>query len=871
MRQSCYRYVCCLAAMLLGGCGSSEVTVVEEPQPAAPSAPVPASISDQIELSLTELMARPRSDLARMADELATKIDIQLTAHRTGRLTFALLPDYAAALSVPVLGQAKFSTQLGFSIPPYLADGTRDGDIALHLARHGDVEAARKLVNPADPALSSRIEACRYERNYPVEWTRVVGLLLHGAQIRLATGDVEGATELAALHKQVWWALDARARDGALGAALLGRGRNAFTLAAAAWSKQGRPDLSRQAEGIVATWGGVPAPTTGLQPGMSKSETSRVLGGTPQGHALLAPSIPRALDLMALPVPPDGTEAVVACFDVQDKLSQVVITYRQGIRDRYQAADLVRPFEDHKPAVRENDAASWIRQQTHVADSWQCDALLARRGDALGALVTLTAPHKAPALSADFGSVNLERSFDSNRILLAPEQGSASVHTERPKALAQLKSPVKELKPAQAVLDRDGADDIAARLTLNYAPVKDMPELHKLIVPLLIANGPVSAVAAHGEQGDALALIWEDQALRYTLHLPIVAEKQADFMAESRLAGKDGSARAGRAAEFDREERQARFKAEKLQTRLPRTLEGDVAQLGATRSELLVGLAARQNLTATDIPGGVSLLFAGDPPAKAAYVARQVFWRFDKTDHLVEVRIRYQDGPASTGPGVWSRDLVNGFKSRAGAPRTGTSSWTNTWSDMPARKTTPALYLWRDDTTVLAFQCDGNGAEVVLRDCPLAHPEGVPLPPFEYLPRGTAGMRLGALRDDVLRSWKGAKPENGPDGSLVFTLPKTAEFDTISIWFDMNRVTRILARHRDAGSGEFSELVEKLSDAWSSKVQALGWPRRQDSSPQQLLQSLGWQDERTRVRLFWEKPGKEKGRLFTEWKELNGQ
>jgi hypothetical protein len=65
-----------------------------------------------------------------------------------------------------------------------------------------------------------------------------------------------------------------------------------------------------------------------------------------------------------------------------------------------------------------------------------------------------------------------------------------------------------------------------------------------------------------------------------------------------------------------------------------------------------------------------------------------------------------------------------------------------------------------------------------------------------------------------------------------------------------------------------TQLADALSAAWGRDIRSLGWPRRQDLSSADALQSLGWHDERTRVRLFWQEPDQGAPRLYTEWKEL---
>src|SRR5262249_46771468 len=211
-------------------------------------------------VSVADLLKRPRAELATQAEELLQTVHTQEKARRGGQMPFALLPQLRLPLHVPVLRQAKFSATAGVSLPPYCAAGGKDLALALHLARHGDVEAALKLIDTKDAASRTRIEAFRLERNYPVEWSRLVGLHLHQAQFRLAAGEADGGRQVAELHKQLQTVLDARARAGALGATLLPRGHTVLTQAAKAWRDQNRADLAKELEAALASWGQVPLP-----------------------------------------------------------------------------------------------------------------------------------------------------------------------------------------------------------------------------------------------------------------------------------------------------------------------------------------------------------------------------------------------------------------------------------------------------------------------------------------------------------------------------------------------------------------------------------------------------------------------------------
>src|SRR5262249_18783164 len=140
---------------------------------------------------------------------------------RTNAESVDLLPQLHAPVTVPVYGKCRFSDAAGISLPPYLKEGERDAAVALHLARHGDREAALKLADPDDKDLLSQIDAWRTDRDYPLEWTRLVSLALQAAQLKMANGNVEGATELVLLHRQLREVLDSRSAKGPLGAALL--------------------------------------------------------------------------------------------------------------------------------------------------------------------------------------------------------------------------------------------------------------------------------------------------------------------------------------------------------------------------------------------------------------------------------------------------------------------------------------------------------------------------------------------------------------------------------------------------------------------------------------------------------------------------
>ena len=147
MARWVWRLALVLVALAIVGCGQAE----EEVLPAAPPPDSPERLGSSIDVSLAELLAKPRSELAGLAEEWAARAQVQEQARRERRVIFGLLPEARFPLVVPVLREAQFSASAGFSLPPYVAEGTRDSELALHLARYGDDEAARQLRRSGRP------------------------------------------------------------------------------------------------------------------------------------------------------------------------------------------------------------------------------------------------------------------------------------------------------------------------------------------------------------------------------------------------------------------------------------------------------------------------------------------------------------------------------------------------------------------------------------------------------------------------------------------------------------------------------------------------------------------------------------------------
>src|SRR5262249_20776775 len=161
------------------------------------------------------------------------------------------------------------------------------------------------------------------DRNYPLEWTRLMGLVLHYAEMSLALGDPDGGRLLISVHGQLETLLGARAPES-LRSALLPRGRRLLEQAITVWGKQKEDALVREAETIVATWPRLAALPSAGWPG-SVAELEKVFAGPRRGLAIQAEAPVRVLDLLCLPIPDAGVEAALAFLNPDSRLTEVAI------------------------------------------------------------------------------------------------------------------------------------------------------------------------------------------------------------------------------------------------------------------------------------------------------------------------------------------------------------------------------------------------------------------------------------------------------------------------------------------------------------------------------------------------------------------
>lgn len=864
-----------LVAAVLTGCGRETPPANDD----SPSATLPASppvrLGDKVGISLAKWLTLPRADLAKLADEWTETVRKQQLYVRENPEAVELLPQLRPSLHVPVFQHAQFSPAAGFSIPPYYRPKAHDAALALHLARFGDRDAALKVADPTDKALLERLDALRVGRNYPVEWTRLVGIVLHGARLKLALGDADGATELVLLHKQLREVLDPKAAAGSLGAALLPVGRRALGLAVEAWRtpKRNHKELADEVAAALKAWGPVPRSEPELSLGASAAEVARVFGERGKGPVFVAHGpepTERALDLIDLPVPPEGAEAVVAFLDPEDRLADLLVVYRRRVNEIYpEPSYLARRLIGQGDAGDKPTATAAVRRQTYVSNGLAYDLSVVTQGDALGGLVRVrraSAVPVAPAFSRDprdFGAAHLDHSFEEQRSVLAPEQGGQAILLKQRKALARIAHPAGEA-PATVLLQRAAGHESLAHLRLRWSPDMGPHALDKLLLPLWSAYGNARIEETEDADGGSLTLTWESADTRLRLRLPHDSNQPPELLVEDARGG-TGKERSEASLRRDEAARKARFAAGKPRTRLARFMQplvGVEIRLGMTRKEAeeaVPHVSTIQRLPAKD---ALNLLFLEDPPHSVRFWPRQMFVRFGPDGSVAEIRVRYQEGlkPFGGNPPT----LLQTLRAKPnGAPEVVPAPWVGLWPDLPKQTPAPTQYRWRDDRTILTCQRDGGGAEVVLRDRPADKPLGVELPPLVFCPRGIDQCHLGDPRADVLKTLGVESPTKAGDAE-VLPMPESSPYDVLLIWSDRGKVVRLVARRREVLKPK--KIGMALQKAWGEDVEHLGYPRRQDGRHGAMLQGFSWHDDHTRVRIFAQDTDAGP-RLFTEWRD----
>ena len=542
-----------LAVIGLSGCNRkvAPVGIVEDPTTHLPETS-DVAVADWLNLSRAELEQR-YEDWKSVASKL-------LDGGRGDRLVYGLLPKLRPVLTPPVFQSAKFSARAGISLPPYLEEGKRDPAIALHLARYGDADGALLLCDPADTAVVKQIESLRPGRNYPVEWTRLIAVAQFVAELRLAGSDTQGATNLIQIHQQLRVVLDPKAAAGPLGNVLLSGGRRALSAAGVAWQEGKKTGLAGEVAAAISDWGEVPIPALPLAPGASQVAVANAFSSPSTARAVTAigPAAPRVFDLLSLPLPADEMEGIAAFFDGQDALAELVVLYMPHAGQTYpDPSYLGQRLIDLGVVGQEEQAAKGTLRGTFASGGLIYDITLIPRGSSIGGLVRINDPKRPPAKAflppdpRDFGAVHFDRTFDQNRLAVAPDQRSADVVSVTKAAEVRRVAPPGPERghavslPAAAALQLQKLEgfDLLAALTLRWDRGQNAFSLARLAVPLWTAYGFFRLESGADSVGGNLSLVWEGESMRYTLRLPHDEDQTPEFNAEDMRAGSGAAER----------------------------------------------------------------------------------------------------------------------------------------------------------------------------------------------------------------------------------------------------------------------------------------------------------------------------------------
>src|SRR5262249_55405894 len=141
---------------------------------------------------------------------------------------------------------------------------------------------------------------------------------------------------------------------------------------------------------------------------------------------------------------------------------------------------------------------------------------------------------------------------------------------------------------------------------------------------------------------NGVSLTWDDGTTRCTLLLP--HDKTDPFtLTAIDSSGRSAPQRLAAAKTSDLAQRQARWTNQKPIARLPRSLEA--LTLGMARADVERMLPGGADLVRRDIDQGLLAVYPGQPRVVTDIVIRGIVARFDSSNLLTELRIRYADFP----------------------------------------------------------------------------------------------------------------------------------------------------------------------------------------------------------------------------------
>lgn len=835
-------------------------------------------LGQKAEISLAEWLALPRQELAKLAEDKAVAVARQQDFSRHNPEAVDLLPKLYLSAHAPVFAKATYSEAAGLSIPPYLKVGQKDPVVALHVAQYGDIESALKWADPADQALIERINNCAFEKNYPAEWVRLVGLTIQSAELRLAGGDIDAATEIVHLHKHLTEILDAKAAAGRLGATLLPLGRRALDQAASQWrsDKYKKSALADDVTAAITQWGDMPPPTPAL-PNLAPKETVTAFLGAPVTGRIVAVqdnAVARANDLLDLPVVREGVSAIVAFLDLKGQLGQLLVVYKPRINQEFPSpGDLAQDLEEAGVVGSEPVNSEGIIQRIYTAGGTAYDVNLFTRTTRFGSFIHIGPPNAVvattlPASTRKLGIAHLDHSFEENRLALRPDANGDKIEVTRKDLLAKVPLLVKEPLPLNLVLEREPGQNMVRSFTFHWPAENNHVLLDNFLLPLWAAFGPGKFESIPEEHGSAFDILWQEGNTRFTLRLSNDDQHGSHLViADSR--GPEGlKDRLATVAANDRVARTARLAAGTPLKRLPRALHLENIHLGMPKAQALAALPRGQLVRQLPMADGVSLMLLNQPDPQATECPRQMFVRFGPDDKVAEIRVRYQKGPRA--PDKEHKTLIETLKSGPnGAPESLPAPWAKLWTDLPPQKPTPEFFRWLDDLTVMTYQRDAGGIEVTLLDANVDHPFGVELPPLQFCSRGVEACNLGDRKSDVLQRYRITNPQVTAEGAIYFGQPDHSPFDLVMVWFENDKATRIVAQHKlkDGQPMKVEQISAALQETWARNLDRLGMLRRQNGPWGQVYGTYGWHDDKNRVVTHVQDTEKFGPRTFTEWCE----
>jgi hypothetical protein len=852
------RFACLLVLAFVTGCGGlpEETETVDGVGLANSQVDLTKGVDD---VDPAAWLVLPREELARRCLDVEKNLAEKDQLLKQHQLVYALLKENRYPSATPVFREATYRPGLGISLPAYVSDGVKDSTIAQHLDRFGDHEAAALLVDSKDEAIAAKIALNRTKINFPVEWTRLVALTEQAAQIDLASDNFEGAKKLIAIQRKLRLLFKDEDRQTPLAVALLNRGLSTLKQAAAAWQASGRLDLGQQTLTLLSEFGETPA----WAPTLPTRETLAGFFAPGTGPGLVATSPMRVLDLLDLPLPHDSADTAAAFVDAKGDLTEIWIGYRPVLEAQqlYKPEQFAGSVEEMRTSHSEDKGVDFPRRIWDLPEC-QLNVTLTRRNEAIGAVASLITPNAVKTkfsggpLPRDFGTVSLDRTFENNRWMCDwKKRGNTLVLSE--KAIQDVKNPLPTRTPTRIELSREGKGaDLLGRAAFEYAetPKETTESLGEIIRPLLASLGRPEFGYRNDGRGPTVDVVFSDANTEYALQFAQHRSQPVSLVMFDR-SGKPTAEREKSARAQDLEDRNHRVETGSPLKRLPRGLEGFT--LGMSKADFLKALPESPQVVKHDLPGGgVMAAFLGTP-APGEAVVREWFGRFE-ADKLAELRIRYADVP-NNKPGTFLRKL-DGVKAECGPPEIVTTP--SVWADI-APKNTVARLSWQDDVTSLVARQEAFGMELTFRDCPLDHPEGTPLPPLEYLNRGTSQVTVGMSKDQVAK----LNPKQH-EGTWMITPTAADPYDVILVWIEKDHVTRVVARSRQAAMAprNKAEAARAILEGWARDGATLGWPTRQDVVAGSL-ESLGSRDDRTRFRRFF-REDRNGISQFSEWREM---